>query len=314
MSVDAGLDVRDPALHDLAPAEARLERIAAGLGFTEGPLWRGDHLLVSDLPNNRIVRWRELPEGPEVTTFRYPSGGALDDPRPIDQPGANGLTLDPQGRLLACEHGHRRVSRTEADGTVVTVADRYAGRRLNSPNDVVVRSDGVIFFSDPPYGLPNQDTGREQPVNGVYRVTPDGEIARLLDDFERPNGLAFAPDERTLYVADTRRLHLRAFTVTPAGDLRDGRLFADMTHAEPGGPDGLKVDSRGNVYCAGATGIWVFTPEGRHLGIIRTPERPSNCAFGGPDWRTLFITARSCVYRIRLAVSGLPVPAARPGQ
>lgn len=310
--VGPDIEVRDPALHELVPAAARLERIAAGLGFTEGPLWRGDHLLFSDLVHNRIVRWRELPEGPELTTFRYPSGGALDDPRPLAQPGANGLALDPSGRLLACEHGHRRVSRTEVDGTVRTLVDRYEGRRLNSPNDVIARSDGMIFFSDPPYGLPEGEAGREQPVNGVYRVTPAGAVARVLDDCERPNGLALAPDERTLYIADTRRLHLRAFAVTPEGELRDGRLFAEMRHAEPGGPDGLKVDRAGNVYCAGATGIWVFTPTGAHLGIIRTPERPSNCAFGGADRRTLYITARACVYRIDLAVAGVPVPPVPP--
>lgn len=301
------LDVRDPALHALVRPDAPLERIAAGLAFAEGPVWVGDGLLISDLPNNRIARWQETVRGVELTTFLYPSGADLDDPRPLPQPGSNGLTLDRQRRLLICEHGRRRVSRREPDGTIVPLADRYAGRRLNSPNDLVVRSDGLIFFSDPPYGLPNQADGREQDANAFYRIEPDGRVVRLADDFERPNGLAFSPDERTIYLADTRRLHLRAFTVTPDGDLIDGRLFADMAHAEPGGPDGLKVDRAGNVYCAGATGVWVFAPTGRLLGIIRTPERPANCAFGGPDWRTLFITARGSVYRIRLETPGIPV-------
>lgn len=301
------LDVRDPALHALVRPDAPLERIAAGLAFAEGPVWLGDALLVSDLPNNRIARWQETVSGAELTTFLYPSGGDLDDPRPLPQPGSNGLTLDRERRLLICEHGRRRVSRREPDGTIVPLADRYAGRRLNSPNDLVVRSDGLIFFSDPPYGLPNQADGREQDANAFYRIEPDGRVVRLVDDFERPNGLAFSPDERTIYLADTRRLHLRAFTVTPDGDLIDGRLFADMAHAEPGGPDGLKVDQAGNIYCAGATGVWIFTPAGRLLGIIRTPERPANCAFGGTDWRTLFITARGSVYRIRLETPGIPV-------
>jgi gluconolactonase len=291
----------------LVRPDAPLERIAAGLAFTEGPVWLGDHLLFSDIPNNRIVRWHERPHGAELTTWRWPSGGDLDDQRQLPQPGSNGLTLDRQRRLLACEHGRRRVSRTEADGTIVALADRYDGKRLNSPNDVVVRSDGQVFFSDPPYGLPNQSEGGEQDANAFYRIEPDGRVVRLVDDFDRPNGLAFAPDERTIYLADSRRLHLRAFTVTSEGDLTDGRLFADMTHSEPGGPDGLKVDVQGNVYCTGATGVWVFAPTGRLLGIIRTPERPANCAFGGPDWRTLFITARECVYRIRLEVAGVPV-------
>jgi gluconolactonase len=301
------LDARDPALHALVRPDAPLERIAAGLGFTEGPLWLGDHLLFSDLSNNRIARWQATPHGVELTTWRWPSGADPDDRRAIPHPGSNGLTLDRQRRLLACEHGRRRVSRTEADGTIITLADRYDGKRLNSPNDLVVRSDGLIFFSDPPYGLPNQSEGREQDANAFYRIEPDGRLVRLVDDFDRPNGLALSPDERTIYLADSRRIHLRAFTVTAAGDLIDGRLFADMTHPEPVGPDGLKVDTAGNVYCAGATGVWVFAPTGRLLGIIRTPERPANCAFGGPDWRTLFITARECVYRIPVEVAGIPV-------
>jgi gluconolactonase len=303
------VEVRDPALLELVRRDAPLERIAAGLAFTEGPVWRGDHLLFSDLPNNRICRWQATVAGVELTTWRYPSGGDLDDTRAIAQPGSNGLTLDRENRLLACEHGRRRVSRTEADGTLVVLADRYAGRRLNSPNDVIVRSDGLVFFSDPPYGLPNQQEGQEQDAHACYRIEPDGRVVRLIDDFERPNGLAFAPDERTIYLADTRRLHLRAFAVSPSGDLSDGRLFADLTDPEPGGPDGLKVDQAGNIYCTGAAGVWIFAPTGRLLGRIRTPERPANCAFGDADWRTLFITARESVYRIRLETPGIPVGA-----
>lgn len=305
---ETAFDVRDPALHELVAADARLERIAAGLGFTEGPLWMGDHLLFSDLEFNRIARWRETPAGVELTTFRHPSGCAIDDPREIRHRGANGLTLDKQRRLLACEHGNRRVSRTESDGVVTTLAERYAGKRLNSPNDVIVRSDGVVFFSDPPYGLPSQGDGREQEVNAFYRVEPHGRVARLADDFDRPNGLALSPDERIVYLADTSRRHLRVFDVTPEGDFTDGRLFADMAHSEAGGPDGLKVDTRGNIYCTGAAGVWVFTPEGRHLGIIHTPERPANCAFGDVDWCSLFITAQRSVYRVRVQVPGLPIP------
>jgi gluconolactonase len=167
----------------------------------------------------------------------------------------------------------------------------------------------VVFFSDPPYGLPSQGEGREQDANAFYRVDRDGRVVRLVDDFERPNGLAFSPDERTLYLADTRRLHLRAFEVTPEGDLVNGRLFAEMANPLDHGPDGLKVDSIGNVWCTGAGGVWVLTPEGGLLGVVRTPERPANCAFGGEGWKTLFITAGQCVYRIALDVAGLPVPA-----
>jgi len=295
-----------PAFHRLV-SDAPIERIATGFAFTEGPVWNGDHLLFSDLPNNRIVRWRELPEGPEVTTFRYPSGFPLGLPTRVEQPGANGLTLDCQGRLLACEHGNRRVSRTEPDGSMVTLADRWQGKRLNSPNDIVVRSDGAIFFTDPPYGLVDKTEGKELPFQGVYRIDFDGDLHLLADDFERPNGLAFSPDERTLYVDDTARRHIRAFDVADDGSISNGRVWTDMAHDAEGGPDGMKVDIEGNVYCTGAVGVWVFDPAGSLVGRIVTPERPANCAWGDADRKTLFITARPSVYRVRTAVRGVPV-------
>ena len=301
------LEVHDPALHRLVPSDGALERVATGFAFTEGPVWVGDHLLFSDLPNNRIVRYRRLPEGPEITTFRYPSGFPLGRPTRVEQPGSNGLTLDRQGRLLACEHGNRRVSRTEPDGSVVTLADRWQGKRLNSPNDVVVRSDGAVFFTDPPYGLANRTEGKELPFQAVYRIDPDGALHRLVDDFDRPNGLAFSPDERTLYVDDTARRHIRAFDVSADGDLTNGRVWASLEHPEEGGPDGMKVDVEGNVYCTAAGGIWVFAPSATLLGRILTPERPANCAWGEADRRTLFITARPSVYRLRVAVPGIPL-------
>jgi sugar lactone lactonase YvrE len=288
-------EVTDPELRRLIREEAPVERIAAGLSFTEGPVWRGDHLLFSDIPNSRIIRWREKSEGPEVTTFRTPSGNS------------NGLTLDRLGRLIACEHSTRRVSRTEADESVIVLVDRYQGRRLNSPNDVVVRSDGSIYFTDPPYGLPNQSEGREIPFNGVYRLSPDGSLALLADDFERPNGLAFSPDEKILYVDDTARHHIRAFRVDPSGGVTGGGVFAELRSSEPGGPDGMKVDVEGNIYSTGSGGIWVFAPNGRKLGRMVLPELPANVAWGGSDWRTLFVTARTGVYRLRLEVAGIPV-------
>lgn len=300
------LEVKDPALHQLVRSDAELEQIVAGAGFTEGPVWMGNHLLFSDLLNNRICKWEMTRAGAELTTWRYPSGADLEDQRDIHHRGSNGLTLDKHGRLLACEHGRRRVSRTDADGMVVTVADSYQGKRLNSPNDVVVRSDGMIFFSDPPYGLPNQSEGKEQDADAFYRIEPDGNVVRLVDDFVRPNGLAFSPDERTIYLADTRQFHLRAFEVTTEGDLTNGRLFADMSNPQMDGPDGLKVDSLGNIWCTGARGVWVFTDSGKLLGIVRTPQRPANCAFGGDEWKTLYITAQQCLYRIELDVAGIP--------
>lgn len=267
------------------------ELVATGFEFLEGPVWHPDgYLLFSDIPQNRIQKWS--PQG-GVEVFRTPSGNS------------NGLTLDPQRRLVACEHGNRRVSRTEADGTVIVVAEHYNGKRLNSPNDVVVKSDGTIYFSDPPYGI--QPEEREQPCNGLYRVRLDGTVELLADDFERPNGLAFSPDESILYVDDSPRRHVRAFDVRSDGTLTNGRIIADMDHPQPGSPDGMKVDREGHLYVTGATGVWVFEPDGTHLGVIAFPERPANCAWGDADLHTLYVTARTSLYRIRVKVAGLAV-------
>ena len=289
------IEVYDSAIRQIVPDEAPLERIGAGLGFTEGPVWCRDRLLFSDIPRNRIVRWRMLGEGPEITTFRSPSGNS------------NGLSLDRSGRLIACEHSTRRVTRTETDGSVSAIAERYQGRRLNSPNDVVVRSDGSIYFTDPAYGLPRLSVGKELPHNGVYRLAPDGELVLLADDFEGPNGLAFSPDETVLYVDDSARSHIRAFDVSPEGSLSNGRLFIDMRSPEAGAADGMKVDQQGNVYSTGPGGIWVIAPNGKCLGRLVLPELPANLAWGDADWRTLYLTARSSVYRLRVAVPGVPV-------
>jgi len=305
--LEAQFEVHDRAFRRLVPEGQTVERIAAGFAFTEGPVWNGDHLLFSDIPNNRIVRWRQLPEGPEVTTFRCPSGFPLGTATRVAQMGSNGLTLDRQGRLLACEHGNRRVSRTEPDGSVIALADRWQGKRLNSPNDIVVRSDGAVYFTDPPYGLYQQTEGKELDFQGVYRIDPDGSLHLVLDDFEKPNGLAFSPDEQTLYVDDTARRHVRAFDVAEDGSLSNGRVFAELQHPDEGGPDGMKIDVEGNVYCTGPGASWVFNVAGALLGRIITPERPANCAWGDADWKTLFITARPSVYRLRVAVPGIPV-------
>jgi len=264
------------------------ERIATGFQFTEGPLWHPDgYLLFSDIPADRIYKWS--PDG-ELEVFRQPSGNS------------NGLTLDRLGRLIACEHGHRRVSRTEADGSVDPLATHYQGKRLNSPNDVVVTSDGSIYFTDPPYGV--QPEERELDFQGVYRIGAEGTLTLLADDFERPNGLAFSPSERILYVDDTPRRHVRAFDVLADGTLANGRAFAEMQSPASGGPDGMKLDVQGNLYVTGAGGTWLFDPDGHHLGTLVTPEQPANLAFGGADRRTLYITARTSVYRVRTRLPG----------
>jgi gluconolactonase len=305
--LETRFEVHDPAFRRLIPEDHAVECIATGFAFTEGPVWNGDHLLFSDIPNNRIVRWRRLPEGPEITTFRCPSGFPLAQPTKVEQMGSNGLTLDRQGRLVACEHGNRRVSRTELDGSVIALADRWQGKRLNSPNDVVVRSDGAVYFTDPPYGLFERSEGKELDFQGVFRVDPDGSLQLMADDFERPNGLAFSPDEGTLYVDDSGRRHIRAFDVAPDGSLGNDRVWADLEHPDEGSPDGMKVDREGNVYCTGPGALWVFNSSAALLGRIVTPHRPANCAWGDADWKTLFITARPSVYRVRVVVPGVPV-------
>lgn len=280
------------AIWQIVPEKVTLEQVATGFGFTEGPVWCKDYLLFSDIPRNRIVRWRMRSEGPEITTFRSPSGNS------------NGLALDRSGRLITCEHSTRRVTRTEVDSSVSVLAERYEGRRLNSPNDVVVRSDGSIYFTDPPYGLKNFDTWKELSFNGVYRFAPDGKLVLLADDFDRPNGLAFSPDESVLYINDTSRVHIRAFDVSPDGNLSNGRVLIDMQSSETGAPDGMKVDEKGNIYCTGPGGLWVIDSNGQCLGRIMLPEIPSNLAWGDTDRRSLYITARSSIYRLRLAVPG----------
>lgn len=262
-------------------------RVATGYQFTEGPIWHRDgYLLFSDIPANRIMRWTEA-DG--ATVYREPSGQS------------NGLTFDRQGRLLAAEHAGRRVSRTLADGTVESVAERFRGRRLHSPNDLVEHSSGAIYFTDPPYG----GNPAELDQFGVYRVEPGGEVTLLAGDFQRPNGLAFSPDESTLYVDDTARHHIRAFTVGDDDTLRGGRVFAEMDGTRNGAADGMKLDAGGRVYCTGPGGCYVYEPDGRLLGLLVLPEVPANCAWGDDDRQSLYLTARTSVYRVRLKVKGL---------
>jgi gluconolactonase len=297
------LEVRDAGLHQLIAPDAPIERVAGGLVFTEGPVWRAGHLLFSDIPNKRIVRWRRLPEGPELTT--YATGMS------------NGLTLDRQGRVLAAEHDGRRVTRVADDGTRTVLAEHFQGKRLNSPNDIVVKSDGAVYFTDPPYGVrpappgtvrpagwwKEAIPGKEQPSNGVYRLGSDGALRLVADDFALPNGLAFSPDESVLYIDDSAHKHIRAFDVAPDGSLTRGRIVLDMKSEDPGVPDGLKVDVRGNVFCTGPGGVWVCRPDGALLGRIILPELPANLAWG-EDGSVLYLTARTSVYRLATLTRG----------
>jgi sugar lactone lactonase YvrE len=301
--------VLDAHFAQIVSPQARPERIAGGFAFTEGPVWRGDHLLFSDVPHSRIVRWQDLPEGPEVRTFRVEH---VHTTHPGHRGHCNGLTLDAQDRLIVCGQAARRVTRTEPDGSITVLADRYDGKRLNSPNDVVVHDSGAIYFTDPPWGLRDLTEGKELPFQGVYRLDRDGQLHLEVDDFEHPNGLAFSPDQRMLYIGDDARGHVRAFDVQPDGSLAHGRLFAETPlpetlDPEDGPPDGMKVDSAGHLYVTSIGGIWVFDATGKALGVIAVPEQPANLAWGDGDWRALYITARTSLYRLRLNVPGIPV-------
>ena len=269
------------------------ERLATGFVFTEGPLWHPDGFYYF-VDVRKSMFYRLTPGGkPEVLRENTGEG--------------NGTTFDLQGRLIMCEGGNRRITRTGADGKIEVLCDRFEGKRLNRPNDVVCRSDGSIYFTDPGLRVPLAE--RELPYAAIYRIDQSGAVS-MLADFEYPNGLAFSPDERTLYVANTRwAQYIHALEIGADGAMVRRRIFADMSSDETDGvPDGMKVDVQGRVYCTGPGGTWVFAPDGTRLGIIRTPEVPANLAFGGPDLRTLFFTARTSVYSLRVKVPGQPHP------
>ncbi len=302
------VDRKDAAIDSLVPRAAAVEKLAGGFGFVEGPVWvrEGGFLLFSDPNENAIYRWS--PDG-QVTVWRTKSGYAGPDIAEYRQPGSNGIALDAEGRVTVDQHGNRRVLRIERNGSLTVLADRFQGKRLNSPNDLVYKSDGSLYFTDPPFGLPKAfgDPRKELPHSGVYRVK-DGRVDLLTTELSGPNGIAFSPDERYLYVGnwDPAKKVIMRYEVAPDGTLANGRVFFDITRTVPGDDawDGLKVDARGNLYAAGPEGIYVLNPNGRHLGTIRTPEHVANFAFGDEDGRTLYITASTSLYRMRLLVPG----------
>jgi len=305
----AGTIVRvDPAFDALVPTDARIEKLADGFMFTEGPVWvrRGEpepYLLFSDIPANVIRKWSP---SAGVSDFMNPVYDG--DPGERTQVGSNGLLIDTEGRLILCEHGNRRVSRIEADGSVTVLADRYDGKRLNSPNDGVFHSNGWLYFTDPPYGLAQQedDPTRELDFNGIYRLSPEGEVQLLVSDQTRPNGIGLSPDESILYVAnsDGNQKVWYAYDVLEDGTLGPGRVFFDVNaETASGAADGMAIDRDGNLFATGPGGIWVISPDGRHLGSIQPDEVPANAAWGD-DGRTLYMTGRTGLYRIRLTTSG----------
>ncbi|MBM3726032.1 MAG: SMP-30/gluconolactonase/LRE family protein [Acidobacteria bacterium] len=306
-AAQAQVQRKDPALDKLVSPTAKVEKLAGGFAFTEGPVWTRDGaVLFSDIPNNAIQRWSR--DG-KVTLFRKPSGYDGNDAPAGSYIGSNGLTLDKQGRVIICEHGNGRVTRLEKDGKLTVLAAKYQGKRLNSPNDAVYHSSGALYFTDPPYGFAKQDDDpkKELKFNGVYRLTSAGSLELLHQDMTRPNGLAFSPDEKALYVAnsDDKRKNWMRFDVQADGKLANGRVFFDVTKETVDGlPDGLKVDKQGNVYATGPGGVWVFSPAGKHLGTIVAPEVPANVGWGGADGRTLYLTAKTGLYRISTLIGG----------
>lgn len=298
----------DPRFDQLVPKNAQLEKIADGFTWVEGPVWhkQGGYLLFSDIPANAVYKWKS---GEGTSLFLVNSGYGGSVPFAGKEPGSNGLALDANGQLVLCRHGERQIGRLESDGTITPLAQHYDGDRINSPNDLAFKSNGDLYFTDPPFGLPGVfDDPDKAPVQGVYRVTKDGTVTRLIADINAPNGIAFSPDEKTLYVSDVdpKRAAWLAYDVKPDGTVMNGRVFFDATRWRKDpffGPDGFKVDQQGNLFGARPGGLSVIAPDGTLLGTIETGRPTSNVAWG-EDGSTLFIAGGGSVSRLRLTTSG----------
>ncbi len=310
--VNVAIDRRDPAIDRIVGPNPKIFKLAEGFKFTEGPIWvpADNHLLFSDPNGNIIYRYRPNGDRPgDLTVFRTPSGYAGSDIAEYGQPGSNGLTLDPGGRLTINEHGNHRVSRIEADGSLTVLADSFNGKRLNSPNDLVYSSDGTLYFTDPPFGLPRfyDDSRKELPFSGVYALE-HGELKLLTTELAGPNGIALSPDEKYLYVGnwDDRKKVVMRYELTADKKAVNGRIFIDLTSA-PGEDaiDGIKVDQEGNLYVSGPGGLWVIDARGRHLGTIGAPRHIHNMAWGDTDGKTLYLCARGALYKMRLNIAGV---------
>lgn len=299
----------DPAMDAIVGPNPKIFKLAEGFKFTEGPVWVGvgGYLLFSDPNSNTIYKYK--PDG-ELSVFMEKSGYDGADIAEYGQPGSNGLTLDREGRLTIDQHGNRRVIRLEKDGKVTALADRYEGKRLNSPNDLVYKSDGSLYITDPPFGLPRfyDDSRKELPYSGVFLLSTDGKLQLVSKELKGPNGVAFSPDEKYLYVGnwDEQKKIVMRYDVNSDGTLSNGKVFFDMTSA-PGEDaiDGIKVDQKGNLYVSGPGGLWVISPEGKHLGTIIAPMHPHNFAWGDEDGKTLYLCARSGLYRMKLGIPGI---------
>jgi len=318
------LDHLDPAIDQIVPKDAKLERIATGFKWVEGPIWLNGSLYFAEIPSDSIRRW--TPGDENVSMFITPSGYQGHTAYGGPEPGSNGMTADTSGRLTVAGHAQRDVYRLESlnsESQITILADSYKGKKLNSPNDLVYRSDGSLYFTDPPYGLRTQsdsDPAKQLKSNGVYRIPNataqqpgskpvSSQLQLLITDLPRPNGITFSPDEKVLYVnnSEPKKIWMR-YRVQPDGSLTDAKLFYDATADQrPGSPDGMKVDQQGNVYSTGPGGVWIFTPEGKPLGIILIPEKAANVAWGGADRKMLYIAASSSMYRVHLNIAGAPL-------
>lgn len=301
---------KEPRFDEIIPKDATIEVLAAGFKWAEGPVWvkDGGYLLFSDIPNNAVMKW-SAKDG--LSQFLKPSGYTGKEPFTGPEPGSNGLTLDKNGALVLCQHGDRRIAKRSADGKFITLVDRYMGKRLNSPNDLVYHPNGDLYFTDPPYGLPKQvqDPGKELDFQGVYRLKPNGEVTLLTREMSRPNGIGLSPDQKTLYVAnsDPEVAVWKAFPVKDDGTLGASKVVYDATAevkaGKPGLPDGLKVDAHGNLFATGPDGVFVFAPDGKYLGKIVLNDKNANCAFGD-DGATLYIAANDKLVRVRTKTKG----------
>ncbi|MBS1802887.1 MAG: SMP-30/gluconolactonase/LRE family protein [Acidobacteria bacterium] len=323
-STQVNIERRDPAIDKIVPKDAKLERIASGFKWVEGPIWLKGSLYFAEIPSDSIRKW--TPGNDQVSMFITPSGYEGHTPYGGPEPGSNGMTADVHGRLTVAGHAKRVIYRLEdltPESQLTILASTYKGKKLNSPNDLVYRSDGSLYFTDPPYGLrtqSDQDPQKQLNVNGVYRIPnalsqPLGakprraDLQLLVSDLTRPNGIVFSPDEKYLYVnnSEPKKIWMR-YRVQPDGSLTEAKLFYDATNDQrPGSPDGMKVDINGNLYSTGPGGVWIFSPEGKPLGIILLSEKSANVAWGGTDRRTLYITASSSIYRVRLSIPGAPL-------
>ncbi|HSE89115.1 MAG TPA: SMP-30/gluconolactonase/LRE family protein [Candidatus Binatia bacterium] len=293
----------------LVPLNVKIEKIASGHKWVEGPVWnrKEGYLLFSDIPNNAVYKWQE---GKGVSLFLKPSGYTGNAPFEGLEPGSNGLAYDPEGRLVLAEHGDRRIARLEKNGRKTTLVDRYEGKRINSPNDLVFKSNGDLYFTDPPFGLPKSfdDPHKELPFQGLYKFSRDGKLTLLTKDIRAPNGIAFSPDEKKLYVSNADAINAvwMVFDVKPDGTIANGKTLFNATawtKTKPGVPDGMKIDKDGNLFAAGPGGIHVIAPDGTHLGSIETGVPTGNQAWG-EDGSTLFITSNRTVYRLKLTTKG----------